>query len=309
MKPPRLAPRLDLKIGFACNNRCDFCAQGMKRRVLPRRPLAEIREELERAAASGVRGVVFTGGEPTLHPEILQAVAAARGLGFKSIQIQSNGRRFAYPDFCRDLKAAGATEVSPSLHGSTREIHDALTGAPGAWAQVVSGIGNLKRAGFYVLTNTVVTAANCRDLPDLARLLVRLGVDQFQLAFVHIVGTAAEKARVVVPRKSEAVPFMREGLRIGREAGVRCYTEAVPFCLLPGFEAHVSESIIPDGPVVDEGVRLDSWQLWRSRDGKAKRPECGRCRYDAVCEGPWKEYPELYGWEEFVPVTGAAAAS
>jgi hypothetical protein len=36
--------------------------------------------------------------------------------------------------------------------------------------------------------------------------------------------------------------------------------------------------------------------------GKSKRAECRSCRWDARCEGPWKEYPELFGWDEFRPV-------
>lgn len=294
--------RLDIKIGFACNNRCDFCAQGDKRRVLGRRPLEEIVRDLETVMAKGVEGVVFTGGEPALHPELVRAVSAANRLGFKSIQIQTNGRMFAYAGFCEALRDAGANEFSPSLHGSRPEIHDGLTHAPGAWKQVVTGIRNLKRQGLFVLTNSVMTKQNFRDMPDLARLLVSLGVDQFQLAFVHIVGTAAKNPERIVPRKSEAVPYMLEGMRIGKAAGILCYTEAVPYCLLSGFEDCAAERVMPDGPVVDLDVRLESWEEYRTRNGKAKRPECGACRYDSVCEGPWREYPELYGWEEFAPI-------
>lgn len=294
--------RLDIKIGFACNNHCDFCAQGDKRRVLDRRPLDEIVRELEAAARAGVGGVVFTGGEPTLHPDLLGAVRAAKRLGLSSIQIQTNGRMFSYPKFCRELQDAGANEFSPSLHGSTAEIHDGATRAPGSWRQVVAGICNLKALGLHVLTNTVVTSRNFRDLPALARLLVHLGVDQFQFAFVHIVGTAAQNASELVPRKTEAVPYMLEGLGIGRSAGVAGYTEAVPYCLLRGFESRASERVMPDGPVIDLDVRLESWERYRTKNGKEKRPRCRECRHDPICEGPWREYPELYGWEEFIPV-------
>ncbi len=301
------ALRLDLKVGFACNNRCDFCAQGDKRRVLPRRTLAEIASALHDAANRGVTGVVFTGGEPTLHPDLPRAVRAARLLGFKTVQIQTNGRRLAYPSYCETLREAGVTEFSPSLHGSRAAIHDGLTHAPGAWRQVVRGLLNLRRLGLPAILNTVVTAANFRDLPDLARLFVRTGVSQFQFAFVHIVGTAAQEARRVVPSKSEAMPYILEGLRVGRAAGVSCYTEAIPLCLLPGVEHHASERLIPDGPVLDHGVRLESWEAWRVGQGKAKREACRGCRWGLVCEGPWKEYPELFGWDEFVPVPKEAA--
>ena len=300
--------RLDLKIGFACNNRCHFCAQGEKRGVLDRRPLDQIVRALAAAAADGVKGVVFTGGEPTLHPDLPAAVSAAKSAGFESIQIQSNGRRFAYPAYCRQLLAAGVTEFSPSLHGSRAKIHDDQTRAPGAWRQVVSGIRNLKSLGAKVLTNSVVTKGNYTDLPALARLLVHLGVDQFQFAFIHIVGSAAEAAQDIVPRKSEAVPYMLEGMRIGKAARIRCYTEAVPYCLLEGMTDCSSENMIPDGPVVDLDFKLTSWKKYRTSKGKAKRALCRACLYDSTCEGPWREYPRLYGWREFVPRRAANGA-
>ncbi|MFH1723001.1 MAG: radical SAM protein [Elusimicrobiota bacterium] len=300
--------RLDLKIGFACNNRCDFCAQGDKRRSVARLTFRQIVGELKTAAQQGVRGVVFTGGEPTLHPHLLEAVAAAKTLGYRSIQVQTNGRRFAYLDFCRALKEAGANEFSPSLHGSTPAVHDGQTHSPGAWKQVVRGIENMRRLGLFVLTNSVVTRRNYKDLPELARLLVRLEVDQMQFAFVHIVGTAAVKAREVVPRKSDAMPYIKEGLRVGRAGGVRCYTEAIPYCLLAGFDDCAAERVIPDGIIVDSNIRVEHWERYRTQEGKAKRRECGTCRYDAVCEGPWREYPEMYGWDEFAPVAEAPVA-
>jgi cyclic pyranopterin phosphate synthase len=33
-----------------------------------------------------------------------------------------------------------------------------------------------------------------------------------------------------------------------------------------------------------------------------KRAECARCKYDAVCEGVWRNYLKRRGWDEFEPV-------
>ena len=29
---------------------------------------------------------------------------------------------------------------------------------------------------------------------------------------------------------------------------------------------------------------------------------CIKCKYNKICEGPWKKYPEIYGWDEFKPI-------
>jgi MoaA/NifB/PqqE/SkfB family radical SAM enzyme len=294
--------RIDIKIGFNCNNHCDFCAQGDKRSRIKQKSAAEIKKLLKAARASGVSGVVFTGGEPTLHPGLFDAVRAARAMGYKSVQVQTNGRRFAYYDYCAGLKKAGVTEMGTSLHGSSPEIHEGLTRAPGSFGEAVKGIINCKRLGMYVLTNSVITGKNYTDLPALAELLLHLGVDQYQMAFVHIIGSALENRAWIVPKKSDAMPFIRRALDAGIKKGVPCYTEAIPFCLMKGYEQCVAERIIPEGPVADGDIYVKNFGDWRRSEGKAKRKECRSCRWFAVCEGPWREYPELYGWNEFQPV-------
>jgi len=294
--------RVDIKIGFNCNNFCQFCVQGDKRFKFKNRTLRQIKEALSEAKNQGSEGVVFTGGEPTLHVNILEAIKFAKDLGFQNIQLQTNGRMLAYFDFCKKLIKAGANEFSPALHGSKSEIHDELTTSFGSWQQVVQGIKNLKSLGQYVLTNTVINSKNYQDLPNLAQLFVNLGVDQFQFAFLHILGTADKNKEWIVPKMSEVMPFVKKGLDIGIKAGKVVMTEAIPYCLMQGYEDYIAEKIMPETKVVDaEGV-IESYADYRWNKGKAKREECKECKFYKVCEGPWKEYPEIFGWEEFKPI-------
>ena len=79
-------------------------------------------------------------------------------------------------------------------------------------------------------------------------------------------------------------------------------TEAIPYCLMSGYEDYVAERIIPDTIIFDaEGV-IEDYTLTRCTEGKSKGPDCSRCFYFKLCEGPWKEYPEMFGWDEFKPI-------
>jgi MoaA/NifB/PqqE/SkfB family radical SAM enzyme len=302
-----VADRIDLKVGFACNNHCHFCVQGDKRLKWGAKPVAELRKVLEegRPAADAL---VFTGGEPTLRKDLPDLIAYAKSLGYKTIQIQSNGRMFAHKGFCELVIERGANEFSPALHGHVAALHDYLVDAPGAWAQTVQGIRNLKSLGQYVLTNSVITKSNFRHLPELARLLTSLGVDQYQLAFVHPTGTAGKEFTSVVPRMEMAAPYIMRGLRIGLEAQRRVTTEAVPYCIVPGFEDCVVEKFIPRTAVFDAECTITDYTKYRHEEGKAKGPDCRHCKFDSECEGPWREYPERFGWGEFRPVRRVPAA-
>ncbi|MBI2134881.1 radical SAM protein [Candidatus Woesearchaeota archaeon] len=298
--------RLDLKVGFSCNMRCNFCVQGDKRLCYKDKTTEELTKLIEENYARGIKEIVFTGGEPTVRKDIVRLVWHAKKTGYELIQIQTNGRRFCYMDFCKAIVMAGATEFSPSIHGSCAEIHDVMTQAPGAFGQVVQGIKNLKKLKQRVMTNTVITKQNYKDLPDIARLLVSLDVDQYQFAFVHILGSADKNRDLVVPKKSEIMPYVKKGLDIGINAGKRVMTEAIPYCFMRGYEDYIAERIIPSTRVEDATWTIENYTEFRLNEGKIKNPEkCRDCIYYDICEGPWKEYPEMYGWDEFVPVIKA----
>ncbi|MBW2527272.1 MAG: radical SAM protein [Deltaproteobacteria bacterium] len=293
--------RIDVKTGFQCNNRCWFCVQGDKRFRFQDKTTAEVAALLEEGRRDADE-VVFTGGEVTIRSDLPELVRHARSLGFRVIQVQTNGRMLSHRPFVEALVAAGVTEFGPALHGPTAAIHDGLTRAPGSFRQTVKGIRNVKCLGLPVITNSVITRGNFRSLPELARLFIALEVDQYQFAFVHPLGTAAEHFRQIVPRLSEVQPYVLRGLDIGVQAGVRCMTEAVPLCFLPGVEHLAAEAIIPRTKIFDAKMVVDDYTEFRLQEGKAKGEVCQRCLLDDRCEGPWREYPDHYGWDEFNPV-------
>ncbi len=292
--------RLDMKVGFSCNNSCRFCAQGHNRSAGDK-TTTRIKNEME-DSRKRCSEIVFTGGEPTIRPDITGLVSYAKRLGYEIIQIQSNGRRFFYKEFCKEMIDAGANQFAPALHGHISELHDFLTRSKGSFIQTVNGIRNLKKLKQCVTTNTVVTKPNYRHIPDIARLLVSLDVDQFQFAFVHPVGNAYKYYDSMVPRISLAAPFIHAGIKVGINAGKSVMAEAMPFCLMRGYEDYVAELRIPDTEVVEMSLILKDYKKARIGFAKSKFEQCKRCKYMGSCEGPWKEYPEKRGSSEFVPV-------
>ncbi len=226
-EPLHKTERVDIKTGWNCNNRCVFCVQGNKRDQYGNKTTDEVKRLLEEARKDS-DSIVFTGGEVTIRPDLLEIVRYAKDLGYSIIQIQTNGRMLAYKKVCEDLVAAGANEFSPALHGHTAELHDYLTCSPGSFKQTARSIRNLKELGQHVLTNSVITRSNYRTLPELAALLVGLGVDQFQLAFVHPLGSAGEKFVEVVARLSLCEPYVKQALDVGLAAGRRVMVRRSP---------------------------------------------------------------------------------
>ena len=298
--------RVDIKTGFQCNNRCTFCVQGDKRFEYPDKTTDELMRVLDDARGHADQ-LVLTGGEVTLRKDLPELVAYARSVGFKVVQLQTNGRALSVERVLDRLVTAGVTEFAPALHGPSPAIHDAQTRAPGSFKQTVRGIRHVKARGLPVILNSVITRTNAPQLEAMAQLFVALHVDQFQLAFVHALGTAATHFDDVVPRMAEVGPRVRRALAIGRRAGVRCFTEGIPLCVLGSDARHAAEHSMPRLRIVDATWVIEDYTAVRVAEAKLHGPPCAVCDLATSCEGPWREYPEHFGWDEFVAVRRGAA--
>jgi MoaA/NifB/PqqE/SkfB family radical SAM enzyme len=292
--------KVDIKFCFSCNNRCLFCVQGDKRNLYNDFSTKELEKKIESARIESDK-IVFTGGEVTIRNDFLYLLNLSKKLNFNVIQIQTNGRMLSDLKFCEKTINAGATDFSLALHGHIIELHDYLTRAHGSFFQTVKAIKNLKYLNQYIGINTVITRSNYRNLPDIANLLVYLSVDQFQFAFVHAVGEASKNFLTIVPRFSLIEQYVKQGLSIGINANKVVMTEAIPYCFMVDYTDYIAESIIPRTKIYDI-IDLEDYTEYRLKEGKLKSKNCENCKFNKICEGPWREYPNHYGWDEFVSV-------
>lgn len=300
-----MGKKVDIKLGFSCNNHCVFCVQGDKRYRYDDKSTERVKEILDEARPKHDMAV-FTGGEVTIRDDLPELIAYAREIGFEVVQIQTNGRRFAYKNYCKTVIEAGANDFGLALHGSNAEIHDELTRSKGSFEQTTQGIKNLVSLDQHVGINCVITKPAYKKFPNLADLLIDLGVDQYQFAFIHIneiIKNDPELIEKIVPKKSDVMPYIKRGLQKGIDAGLTVMTEAIPFCFMEGYEEYIAENgKIPGGDVYDADFSIEDYEEYRKNEGKAKAEKCKNCKYYKICEGPWKEYPEIFGWDEFKPV-------
>ena len=292
--------RIVVRLGVSCNNCCKFCIFGHERENFMCRTEQQVKSILNRNRA--FKRVVFTGGEPCLRADLVNLVTYAKSVGFTDIQIQSNGRMFMYKGFCKELIDVGVNEFALAIHGHNANIHDFLTSAEGSFVQTIKGLINLKDLKQYVITNTVITKTNYTYIPQIAQLLIKLDIAHFQFSFVHIIGRAWTNKDWIVPRKSAIMPYLTKGLQIGLQAGKRVTTEALPYCIMQDYKDCIVERLIPPSKVYELDKVINDLRTYRILKKKAKRKKCFTCSYYQMCEGPWKEYPRLFGWDEFIPI-------
>ena len=170
--------RMDLMVSsmekdgaWHCNQKCLHC-------YAANQPLGAVKEldtdqwlaVIQKCRAAGIPQLTFTGGEPTLRPDLPELVEAAQWF---VTRLNTNGRMLTSA-LCRELADASLDSVQVTLYSADEAIHNTLVGAPG-YADTISGIRNAVEAGLNVSINTPLCSLN-QDYTATLALANSLGV-------------------------------------------------------------------------------------------------------------------------------------
>lgn len=299
--------KIVLFTGYACNNNCAFCIDADKR-SLPQKRTADLLREIMRAKKKGAGVLEIIGGEATIRPDFSRLVAAAKKLGIPQVSCATNGRVFADQAAAKRIVASGIDSLIFSVHGPDARTHDALTRAPGSFAQLGKGLANLRALGFSnICGNTTVVKRNMAALPRLAEFYIKRGVRNVEYIFVDpTYGGARNDFEALVPRISKAAPHMRRALALGRRAGMDQWkARYVPLCHFAGFLDQISEinerKVFLTEHWAPDFVNEDAIGS-RAEVARGKTARCRGCALYGSCEGIWTEYLKRYGDAELKPV-------
>lgn len=156
---------------WQCNQKCLFCyAAGQRLSGSKELTTEEWKRAIDRLEAARVPMVTFTGGEPTLRPDIAELVGHAKRM---VTRLNTNGAALT-PELVRDLKKAGLDSLQVTLYSSDAAIHNALVGTS-RHADTLRGIRNAVEAGLDISVNTPLCRKNA-DYTATLELIHALGI-------------------------------------------------------------------------------------------------------------------------------------
>jgi uncharacterized radical SAM superfamily Fe-S cluster-containing enzyme len=161
-----------LEVTNACNLICPICLADSKS-VPTWNPtiedIEEILKELLRCEGKPT-AIQLSGGEPTVRKDLLEIVGLCRDLGFKLIELDTNGIELAKnPCLVKDLAKAEISGVYLQFDGFTPKIHQILRGRDLTKVKE-KAIENCLNAGLSVtLAVTIVKGVNEHQLWDIIR--------------------------------------------------------------------------------------------------------------------------------------------
>ena len=165
----------NISVTNTCNARCGFCnfaynkGYSRDRRWLDAGRFADALTILH--DQGGIRYVIFMGGEPLLHPKLVDMAATARSMGIQPLVI-TNG--WLLEDKLDDLARAGVETVLISIDAPDVEVHEANRGLSGVCARIAAATGRMPSLRMTAIASVTMSRL-INDYQALASFLCGLG--------------------------------------------------------------------------------------------------------------------------------------
>jgi 7,8-dihydro-6-hydroxymethylpterin dimethyltransferase len=163
-----------IEVNSACNMNCPLCfADAHPGFSLTLEEVEAMLDDFVRTEGNP-EVVQFSGGEPTIHPQIIDFVQAARVRGIPFVMINTNGKRIAHDDrFLEQL-----AEVHPSIYlqfdGFDSETYRIIRGEPGILEEKLRALDRLASIGLNVtLVPAIERGVNDHELGEIVELAIQ----------------------------------------------------------------------------------------------------------------------------------------
>ena len=284
-----------------CNHFCGFCSN-------PTTPYTHdfdsMKVLVDDFVARGYFGVILTGGEPSLHPELPRICRYASDVGLH-VRMITNGTRLADRKFAQAMAEAGLKLVHVSIYSVVQEVEDRLRGTPGTLPIALQALHNANEFGIEININCVINKLNADHLDRNIRYFIEHHPYIRHFVWNNLdpsMGRAEVNQDQFTPRLADFELSLYRALRLLHRSGRSFRVEKVPLCYMTDFAWASTET----RKIVKSEERivhfLDDKQTVRQTDwGHLYADVCERCSLRSICGGLF-DRGEAYDPAELHPV-------
>lgn len=207
--------------GTVCNLTCKHCfiSCNPHNRTFDFLDLPTVERFLQESVSLGVKEYYFTGGEPFLHPRMVDILE--RTLQFGPATVLTNGTVFkdAWLERLRHAEESSpfSLEFRVSMDGFTAEDNDAIRGA-GTFNRILRGVKQLLQHDFLPILTVTLTREDQESetlFQGFVALLKTIGYDRPRVKILPTLRLGAEEKRARGYHEDERItPEMMEGFDV-----------------------------------------------------------------------------------------------
>ncbi|WP_283171190.1 12,18-didecarboxysiroheme deacetylase [Curtanaerobium respiraculi] len=165
-----------------CNLKCEHCYAQSDAQAYDQLSTDEAKAMIDDLAAFGAPVLLFSGGEPTVCPDLLELMHHAKKQGMRVV-ISTNGTLIS-KDMAEKFAEVGLSYVGVSFDGDPA-THDRFRGVDGAFDMALRGLKNSQEAGIKVGLRFTINKHNWREINDIFDLMQRENINR--ACFYHLV--------------------------------------------------------------------------------------------------------------------------
>ena len=217
-----------------CNHFCGFCSN-------PTTPYTHTFDTMkvlvDDFVERGYFGVILTGGEPSLHPELPKICRYATEQGLH-VRMITNGTRLANKSFAKEMAEAGLKIVHVSIYSVIEEVEDELRGTPGTLPIALKALDNAHEFGIDVNINGVINRLNADHLDLNIRYFIEHHPYIRHFVWNNLdpsMGRAEVNQEQYTPRLADLELSLNRAMRLLHRTGRTFRVEKVPLCYMTDF--------------------------------------------------------------------------
>lgn len=283
------------ELTYGCNLRCAHCYNPTHRALPHELTASEICVLLTQIADLGVLTVTFTGGEPSVRPDIGEILRHARSRGLL-IQLMTNATRIT-TSFTDLLREVGINQINVSIYGATEAVYEQMTAAPGSYRQFRDGLLSLAAAALPVVVRMPVTTINRHEIQACRQLVEALHM-KFQYCLeimttstgdrtpLHYRLSPEEKVRIDQEMHPQQRTPASEESCSGGQSFLACACGQSRFAITPYGKMNLCTAFPIPRYDLRAGTIQEGWELLKQTADQAQpnhRYECPTCEVRSHC--------------------------
>ena len=175
---------VSMAINTKCNNSCIWCyAKATQKQSLDMSD-ETFGKVLSLIKQTSCKYLTFLGGEPTLHPKLVDFIHKAAINNLDSV-IVSNGSGYSNSFFTSIEDVKDKITLNISIEGATANIHDNITKKRGSFNMALNGIKLAKDKNFNIAATITLCKSNMQDLGNVIHILKDMGINSMLINFAN----------------------------------------------------------------------------------------------------------------------------
>lgn len=197
--------RCEMILTDRCNFSCPYC-RGLRKDCKGDMDLNRANMVLDTWISDGLKHVRFSGGEPTMYPNLSDLVKKCSDGNVKKIALSTNGS--ADWSIYDKLIDCGINDFSVSLDACCSSFADKMAGVSGYFNKITDNIKKIS-ARTYMTVGVVLTEDNVNSVKDIIKFAHELGVADIRIISAAQYNHLLEEVRMVGDDILNAHPILK----------------------------------------------------------------------------------------------------